>query len=85
MSAKRTCGYTMRRGSVVARSNDGAWRTCCITRDDRGYRAPSQPVPSALWCIHRQQAYYCRLCGRPWANELPIAMRHLLKLRPPRR
>jgi hypothetical protein len=82
---KRTCGWAVRRGSVLTRNQDGAWRTVCLPRDDRGHRVPSRPVPSALWCIHGQQTYYCPRCGRPWANELPIATRHLRKLHPPRR
>lgn len=53
MNAKRTCGCSVRRGSVLNRTKDGTWRPCCIPRDDRGCRAPSRPVPSALWCIHR--------------------------------
>ena len=85
MSAKLTRGWTVRRGSVLTRSKDGLWRTCCIPRDDQGCRAPSRPVPSMLWCIHEQPAYYCRRCGRPWANELSIAMRHSRKQRPRRR
>jgi hypothetical protein len=85
MSAKRACGFTVRRGGVLTRSKNGAWRTSCIMRDDQGRRVPPRPVPSALWCIHEQQTHYCRRCGRPWENELPIAIRHVQKLRPPRR
>jgi hypothetical protein len=84
MSAKRACGGIVRRGGALTRSKNGAWRTCCITRDGRGYRMPSRPVPSALWCIHGQQTHHCRRCDGQWANELPIAIRHRRKLRPPR-
>jgi hypothetical protein len=56
-SAKRSCVCSMRRASVLTRTKDGAWGTCCITRDGLGHRqAHRRSGSSASHCCPRRRS-----------------------------